>query len=144
MKPTKRPAKRRGPAKMTPAHEQALALGREEARHVRNYLEALEVHKPKRGRKRTAESVGRRLADLEPRLVRATGFRKLKLAQERIALTNELKSFNSTVDLTALRTQFLKYAKGYSDRKGISYQAWRSVGVSALDLKDAGIIRGGG
>src|SRR4051794_31207587 len=88
-RPTKRPTatpKRRGPASMTPAHKQALATGREQARHVGNYLDALEAHKPKRGRKRTLESVSRQLAELEPRLARAAGLKKLQLAQERIAL----------------------------------------------------------
>ena len=37
---------------------------------------------------------------------------------------------------------FVKSAKGYGERKGISYAAWREVGVSAATLKAAGISRG--
>ena len=48
--------------KMTDEHKQALAEGRELGRAVRDYLEALEAHKPKRGRKRTPDSVKKRLA----------------------------------------------------------------------------------
>ena len=55
---------RTGPGRaggMTDAHKQALAVGREQGRVIRGYLEALESTKPKRGRKRTPDSVRRRL-----------------------------------------------------------------------------------
>ena len=53
-------------AKKTPmsaAHKEALAEGREQSRVVRDYLDALEAHKPKRGRKRTTESVKKNLTE---------------------------------------------------------------------------------
>ncbi len=37
--------------------------------------------------------------------------------------------------------EFTKVAKPYGDRKGISYSAWRSVGVSAPVLQKAKIAR---
>ena len=37
---------------MSAQHKEALAVGRDEGRAVRRYLEALEAHKPRRGRKR--------------------------------------------------------------------------------------------
>src|SRR6184192_344807 len=45
--------------KLTPtdAHKQALAEGREQSRALTAYLEALEAHRPRRGRPRTAESI---------------------------------------------------------------------------------------
>ena len=47
---------------MTDQHKAAMALGRtEEGRAVRDYLEALRSNKPKRGRKRTADSISKRL-----------------------------------------------------------------------------------
>ena len=46
------------------------------------------------------------------------------------------------VDLTAVEEGFVKAAKSYSERKGISYSTWREVGVSADVLKRAGISRG--
>ena len=48
----------------------------------------------------------------------------------------------TTVDLTALETDFVAVAKPYAQRKGISYEAWREAGVPAATLKAAGIGRG--
>jgi hypothetical protein len=45
------------------------------------------------------------------------------------------------VDLGALESGFVKAAKGYSTRKGISYAAWREAGVDPAVLKQAGISR---
>ena len=42
---------------MSNEHKQALAEGREQGRGVRLYLEALEKNRPKRGRKRTSDSI---------------------------------------------------------------------------------------
>ena len=50
---------------MSDTHKAALAEGREQGRAVRRYLEALEAHKPRRGRKRTPESMEKRLAAIE-------------------------------------------------------------------------------
>ena len=50
---------------MSDSHKAALAEGREQGRAVRRYLEALEAHKPKRGRKRTPDSVQKRLAAID-------------------------------------------------------------------------------
>jgi uncharacterized protein YhaN len=135
-------ARKRGPAKMTPAHKQALAEGREASRHVRAYLEALQANKPKRGRKRTKDTVQRQLDEVKAQIGPATGLRKLELAQRRIDLEAELAGFDVTVDLSDLRKGFVKHAKSYAQRKGISYGAWREAGVPAEDLKAAGISRG--
>ena len=40
---------------VTDEHKAAMAQGRTEGRTVGAYLEALDTHKPKRGRKRTAD-----------------------------------------------------------------------------------------
>jgi len=45
------------------------------------------------------------------------------------------------VDLSALESEFVKTASKYAQRKGISYAAWRELGVSADVLKKAGISR---
>ena len=47
---------------MTDEHKAALRRGRSEGRVVRDYLEGLRATKPKRGRKRTPESINKRLA----------------------------------------------------------------------------------
>jgi hypothetical protein len=129
-------------SKMTDEHKAALAAGRAEGRAVRAYLEALDQHRPKRGRKRTPDSVNARLAKIDSELVSADPMTRLSLVQERLDLLAELESLTTTVDLTALESDFVKSAKGYGERKGISYAAWREVGVSAATLKAAGIGRG--
>jgi hypothetical protein len=128
---------------MTDAHKQALAVGREQGRTIRAYLEALETNRPKRGRKRTTESVKRRLATVNTELSSAGGLSRVHLIQERIDLEAELEQLSGGgVDLSALEAGFVKVAADYGARKGISYTAWREAGVDAAVLKKAGIGRG--
>ena len=47
-----------------------------------------------------------------------------------------------TVDISALEAEFVKVAKSYGQRTGVSYAAWRAVGVAPAVLKAAGIARG--
>ena len=56
---------KRSKGTMSDEHKAALAEGRNQGRAVRRYLEALEQNKPKRGRKRTADSVQRDLTRTE-------------------------------------------------------------------------------
>jgi len=128
---------------MTARHKEALALGREQGRAVRGYLEALEAHKPKRGRKRTPESIERRLRDIETKLPAADPLSRLQLLQERMNLEQELAVKAAGVDIAALEDGFVEAAREYGERKGISYLAWRQAGVEASVLKRAGISRSG-
>ena len=128
---------------MSQEHKQALALGREQGRAVRRYLEALEAHRPKRGRKRTPDSIKKRLEDIDQRLETADPLTRLQLVQERMNLRNELASKSDVVDLSDLEGEFVAAAREYGERKGISYSAWREAGVDAAVLKRAGIRRGG-
>ena len=132
----------RGPKKITPEHKAALAVGRTEGRAVKNYLEALESNKPRRGRRRTPESINTRLEKIDAELEAAEAVKRLSLIQERLDLLHELEELQSPVDMTALEEQFVIAAKGYSDRKGISWAAWREVGVPASVLERAGVSRG--
>ena len=134
--------KKRTKAPMSESHKEALALGREQGRAVRRYLEALELHKPKRGRKRTPESVQRQLAAIEGKLRAADPLTRVQLIQQRMDLQAELASQGAAVDLGALEADFVKAARDYGQRKGISYAAWREAGVGAAILKKAGIGRG--
>ena len=45
------------------------------------------------------------------------------------------------MDISGLEKSFVAAAKGYSERKGISYTAWRELGVPPEVLKRAGISR---
>src|SRR5437899_1948151 len=104
---------------MTTAHKRALAAGRTEARHVRAYLEALEAHKPRRGRQRTPETIRKQLAQAETELRGATGFQKLELAARRLELRSELDAKGASSDLSGLRKNFVRHASKYAARKGI-------------------------
>jgi hypothetical protein len=128
--------------RMTEAHKAALAEGRNQGRAVKRYLEALEANKPKRGRKRTPESIRKRLDRIAETLEDASAVERLQLAQERMDLESELEAREAKIDLAALENDFVKVAKDYGARKGISYAAWREVGVEAAVLKRAGVSRG--
>ena len=127
---------------MTPEHKAALERGRSEGRAVRDYLEGLRSTKPRRGRKRTPESINKRLAVIEHDLVGASAIDELQLIQERRDLTTELEQMGTPVDISALEDAFVTVAKAYGERKGISYGSWRDVGVSAATLSRASIGRG--
>ena len=128
---------------MSDAHKQALAQGRVQGRAVRRYLEALEAHKPKRGRKRTPESINRRLATVEKTMPDADPLTRVQLIQERMDLERELAQATKKVDLSELERGFVKAARRYGERKGISYAAWRAAGVDPAVLRKAGISRSG-
>ena len=132
------------PRKRTPMskeHKAALAEGRDQGRSVRRYLEALEAHKPRRGRKRTPDSLKKQLDDVETKIATADPLKRLHLVQERLDLQNALEASESKVDLDQLEKDFVTSAGPYSERKGISYSAWRELGVPAAVLERAGIAR---
>ncbi|NIR40929.1 MAG: hypothetical protein GWN79_24450, partial [Actinobacteria bacterium] len=108
----------------------------------RSYLDALEAHRPKRGRRRTPESMRNRLAAIESALPGADPMGRLQLVQERMDLEAAVAAAETTVDLSELEDAFVGAAKAYGARKGISYAAWREVGVPAAILKRAGVSRG--
>jgi hypothetical protein len=127
---------------MSPQHKAALAEGRRQGRAVRNYLEALNAHKPKRGRKRTPDSIAARLKKIESEIERADAVRRVELIQERLNLQDELAAHENKVDIADLEAEFIDCAAAYSERKGITYAAWREAGVPASTLTAAGIGRG--
>src|SRR5688572_28551597 len=108
--PPKKKAGTRTRAPMSDSHKQALAQGREEGRAVRRYLEAIEAHKPKRGRKRTTESIQKRLASIEQKLPSADPLSRVHLIQERMDLENELAAATKKVDLAGLEAEFVRAA----------------------------------
>ncbi len=128
---------------MSDEHKAALAEGREQGRVVRRYLEALESHRPKRGRKRTPETIAKRLNAIDERLANADPLSRLHLLQERMDLQQQLEGENGAgTDLAELEAEFVEVAGSYSQRKGITYEAWRAIGVEPRVLKAAGIGRG--
>ena len=129
---------------MTDAHKEALALGRTQGRAVRLYLEALERNRPRRGRKRTADSIRKQLTQIEDKIGSADPLQRLHLMQARRDLTAGLDKESGPVDdLPSLEAEFIVAAREYGERKGILYSTWREAGVPAAVLEKAGIRRGG-
>lgn len=132
---------KRGPKEMTDDHKAAMELGRLESRVVKTYLEAIRSTRPKRGRRRTAEGIKKRLEEIEQEMLEASVIAELQLVQERRNLEAELESSDVDVDISELEDEFVEVAKAYGDRKGITYRSWRDVGVPAGVLQRAGISR---
>ena len=135
---------RRKSSTMSAEHKRALAQGREQSRIVRSYLEALEQHRPKRGRKRTPESIKKQLNDIKSAMRDASAFERVHLLQQRKDLEAELDRHTATNNgesLATLEKAFVKVVAPYSDAKGISYSTWREVGVPAEVLSRGGIAR---
>ena len=128
------------------AHKAALAKGRSQAHAVRLYLEALEASRPRRGRKRSPETIQERLTEIEAEYETASAIRALHLLQERRNLEGELATLDDADDeaLPQLERGFVQNACAYAEAKGIEYATWREAGVSADVLRAAGIERGSG
>lgn len=124
-------------------HKAALAAGRAQARVVRDYLRAVRSHHPRPGRKRTPQSVARRLEVVDQTIAGASPdddpVLLLELVQERLNLTAELEELRSRSSLYSLEEEFVAAAPDYAARKGITYEAWRTLGVPPAVLKRAGI-----
>jgi hypothetical protein len=126
---------------MSTEHKAALAKGREEGLAVRRYLEGLESSKPRRGRRRTSSGIEKRLKAIETQLPSAEPLNRLHLLQQKKDLEAELKRSGDGQDLSSLEKQFVKVARSYGNRKGITYATWRAAGVPATVLQAAGIQR---
>jgi hypothetical protein len=128
---------------MSDEHKQALATGRREGAAVKAYLEVLQTSKPKRGRRRSAEGVERRLAEINQALLAAAPLNRLLLTQERRDLEAELQRLTSRdqPDVQALEDAFASHAGSFAQRKRIDYQTWRDMGVPDAVLRRAGIQR---
>ncbi|MFM9083829.1 MAG: hypothetical protein ACKOQ7_08145 [Actinomycetota bacterium] len=124
---------------MSTAHKKALADGRREGRTFREYLEIVEATKPRRGRRRTPESIARRLTVINSSLRHADPVTKVRLIQERLNLRTELAGMKTKSQITEAETRFVKVARTFSRRNGITWDAWREFGVSETVLKKAGI-----
>ncbi len=137
-------AKKSAGRAMSDDHKAKLAQGRNESRVVSRYLEAITAGKGKRGRKRTPESIAMQITKIDVEIANAPAIRQLELTQKRYDLLAESERLSARVDLTDVEKQFVKAAKSYAARNGISYGAFRTLGVPADVLKKAGISRARG
>jgi hypothetical protein len=131
---------RRGPRGLTAEHKAQLARGREEARIVRAYLDAIDAPRP-RGRQRTPESIVKQISDVQQRLRSARGIEKLALLKKRRELEAARAKLSPRADLASLERDFVKVGRGYAERHGIPYSDFREVGVPAAVLIKARIPR---
>ena len=141
-KPTAKQTSGRQP--MSIEHKKRLEDGRNNSRIARLYLEALKRRQPKRGRKRELATVERDLAqakiDLGVAIANNDVLQELLKTQAVTSLERELANFDtSDADFGRLETEFITIVEAYSKSKGIDYATWRSVGVPASVLKQAGL-----
>jgi len=123
---------------MSQEHKDALAQGRNEARAIKAYLKAVDGRK--RGRLVSRETLEKRLARMTDKINgEEDPLKKLELIQSRLDIQEALTDVEDAVNLDELEAGFIQYAKSYSERKGVSYTAWREYGVSAATLRSAGV-----
>lgn len=111
-----------------------------EFRIVQRYLNALDAEKA--ASKTSPDRLARKLDQVNERLS-AKGIdpvARLADVQLRIDLREQLKKALTTdTNLPELEAEFVQVARSYSQRKGLTYGAWREIGVSAQVLRAAGI-----
>lgn len=128
-------------AAMSEEHKRALAKGRAQARAVKEYLAAREVES-KRGPKVTPEKLRERIESTRAAIADEDDpARRVELIQQRMDDEERLDNLEDQPDMEALEGAFVDAAAEYSERKGISYSAWRELGVPAAVLRRAGVPR---
>ena len=126
---------------MSAEHKAALAKGRAQSKAVRDYLRMLEQD-GRRSSNMSADQLNAKIHELQTRIDETEDpARRVELIQRRIDLEEHLGSVEEAPDPDALEKNFIDAAKEYSERKGISYPAWRELGVPAATLKAAGVPR---
>jgi len=124
---------------MSDEHKAAIASGRAEGAAVRRYLETLEA-KRQPGRRVSAEELEGRLAKtIEEINSEEDQLKLLDLIQQRIDLEERIDAAEAEDESLEAEEEFVALAKGYAERKGISYTAFRQMGVPASVLKAAGM-----
>ena len=86
-----------------------------------------------------------RLRDIRLESPGADTLRRLELVQERMELERQLgDALPEGSGTRRLEDDFVRVAKAYGERKGITYRAWREMGVGPQVLRKAGIVRASG
>ncbi len=119
-----------------------MGRGRKAAAAVGAYLEALERNKPQRGRRVPIEQLEERLDEARALTESAVGIPKLNAAQSVMDLEKRIAEAKAPKqDLSQLEEGFVEWASTYAESKGISYEAFRKVGVAPAVLRKAGLNR---
>jgi hypothetical protein len=129
-------AKKKTRRTMSDEHKQAIADARRQNQAVRDYLNALTTAKPAGRRPTTTPEQVQAQIDAE-----ADPVKRLELIQRRLDVEDRLADEEKLPDLETLEAAFVAVAADYASRKGITYSAFRELGVPASALKQAGIAR---
>ena len=123
---------------MSQDYKDAQAQGRKEARAIKTYLRVLEGNKS--GRPVTRETLEKRINRINEKIeVSDDPLKSVELLQTRIDAETTLSHIDEQEDFDVLEAGFVENANAYSQRKGISYTAWREFGVPAATLRAAGV-----
>lgn len=124
------------PRTMSDEHKQAIADARRQNSVVRDYLNALTIAKPAGRRPSATPEQLQEQIDGESDPVK-----RLELIQRRIDIEDRLAAEQDQPDLDSLQDSFVAVVADYAARKGITYTAFRELGIPAPVLKQAGIPR---
>jgi hypothetical protein len=116
-----------------------------EVHAIRRYLQALEGRSssPFQG-KRTREWVIEQISTLPDAILAETDpVKKLLMTQDLLNHQKLLRNMPTDEEFAKLEDAFVRVAKAWSDRKGVSWAAWRHVRVDEDVLARAGIKRTG-
>ena len=90
----------------------------------------------------TRESLESRLAGIDDRIAAEQNpLKRVDLVQSKLDSQKALQLMGESQDEGEVEKGFVENAAAYSERKGITYRAWREAGVPAAVLKKAGIAR---
>jgi len=132
----------RGAHMKDPVRRAAVMAARQEADAVRRYLSTIGTD-ARTARHATPEALGARYARLTDSLrEEADPLKRLELEQARLDLAAAMAIAVPTTDLAEVEAAFIACAASWARRKGVTYAAFRTVGVPAATLKAAGIGRG--
>lgn len=128
---------------LTEEHKAKIAEGLSEAAVIRNYLEILR-ERPGPGKRRTKNMIEKRISEVDAALrepLSLDPIRMLEMIQEKMDLEAELATAPETKEERLARAEedFVLVAKSFTEKKHLSYAAWRAAGVPASVLKRAGI-----
>lgn len=129
---TGRPQQVRAEPRLSPMKEHTI---------VSAYLNALAVSR-RRGRRVTRESLEGQIQRNAEQLASTTStVDRLLLVQKGLDLTDRLERLDAEDSFEDMESDFVTCAASYAKRKGISYAAWREIGVTPEVLQRAGIAR---
>ena len=131
----KAPAKRRGPAG-NPAWQKKMRDGRVASDAIDRYMNVLAKPRKRMPSAEKIARINRELATTGPGAKRLIALQALADAEVALLEAGELGGERKEAE-----DGFVKHAKAFSERHGISYATWRGEKVPAAILKRAGITQ---